>query len=218
MSSYYLLLRHKYYILYMDDRLIKMFEESRRRHSNETTKEKKPEKTLDQIKRDKAQKLKARYIDLDKKKFGVGNDLDVDWIVENIINSKCEYCDESNWNKLGCDRIDNSKPHTKDNVICSCGRCNVVRGNKFSVEDMKEIGEVIKRIERRNTVYKVAKKKGKAVAKVDRDGNIIKTYPSIMETVADGYNRTCVGKACKSYKEKSGYDRSVYKGYYWTYI
>ena len=173
---------------------------------------------IESQKKDKAQKLKARYNDLDKKKFGVKNDLDANWILEHIINSKCEYCGKTDWIELGCDRIDNSKPHTKDNVICACGRCNVMRGDWFSVDEMKEIGETIKRIEKRNTVYKVAKRKGKRIAKIDNEGNIIKIYPSIIETTVDGYNRCCVGKACSSYVDKSGYDRTVYKGYYWRYM
>lgn len=168
--------------------------------------------------RDKAQKLLARYNSLDKEKFEVVNDLTTEWLMENIIKSECIYCGEKNWNRLGCDRIDNTKPHNKDNIVCSCGRCNVMRGDRFSVEDMKEIGETIKRIEKRNTIYQIAKKKGKQVAKIDKDGNIIRIYPSTVETAVDGYNRCCVGKACKSYKEKNGYNRQVYKGYYWKYL
>jgi len=175
-------------------------------------------KSLEQLKKNKAQELKYRCKRADKKKFGTDNDLDANWIIENIINSKCIYCGESDWNKLGCDRIDNSKPHTRDNIVCACGRCNIVRGDKFTVDEMKEIGETIKRIEKRNTVYKVTKKKGKTVCKIDKDGNILKIYPSLTETTADGYDRTCVGKACKSYREKSGYDRTVYRGYYWSFL
>lgn len=52
------------------------------------------------------------------------------WILENIFNSSCVYCGESDWRKLGCDRIDNSKPHTEDNVVCSCKKCNLKRGTK----------------------------------------------------------------------------------------
>lgn len=46
------------------------------------------------------------------------------WVVENIFTSKCVYCGENDWKELGCDRIDNSKPHTEDNVVCSCEACN----------------------------------------------------------------------------------------------
>lgn len=49
------------------------------------------------------------------------------WLIEHIFNSKCIYCGETDWKKLGCDRINNSLPHTEDNVVCSCGKCNVER-------------------------------------------------------------------------------------------
>lgn len=176
------------------------------------------QKTVDELKMEKARKMKDRYKHYDKNRFGVSNDLTKEWIAEHILDSRCEYCGEDNWDKLGCDRIDNSKPHTTDNCICACTRCNRLRGNKFSVEDMKEIGEVIKRIERRNTIYQIAKRKGKKVAKVDRYGNIVKVYPSITETKIDGYDRCCVGKAASSYVDSRGYDRSVYKGYYWKFL
>lgn len=46
------------------------------------------------------------------------------WIVDKIFTKRCLYCGESDWHLLGCDRIDNSKPHTPGNVVCSCGKCN----------------------------------------------------------------------------------------------
>lgn len=52
------------------------------------------------------------------------------WIVDNIFTSKCHYCGEDDWHKLGCDRIDNSKPHTEDNVVCCCSNCNTKRMHK----------------------------------------------------------------------------------------
>lgn len=47
-----------------------------------------------------------------------------EWFIENILNKKCIYCGETDWHLLGADRIDNSKPHTEDNVVCCCKRCN----------------------------------------------------------------------------------------------
>lgn len=52
------------------------------------------------------------------------------WIVDNIFSQKCIYCGESDWRKLGCDRIDNSKPHTEDNVVPCCEACNNKRKKK----------------------------------------------------------------------------------------
>ena len=47
-----------------------------------------------------------------------------EWVVANIFTSKCIYCGESDWLKLGCDRINNDLPHTPENVVCACRRCN----------------------------------------------------------------------------------------------
>ena len=88
----------------------------------------------------KAMQLKNRYVALDRKKgFDVSNNADDSYILENIINSKCIYCGDSDWTHLGCDRIDNSKPHTEDNIVCSCGICNSERqGKRMSVEEFVE--------------------------------------------------------------------------------
>ena len=51
------------------------------------------------------------------KKYNRGEcNLDVGWIIENIFSKPCTHCGETDWHKLGCNRLDNSKPHTKDNV------------------------------------------------------------------------------------------------------
>ena len=42
-------------------------------------------------------------------------------------NDGCCYCGETDWHKLGADRIDNSKPHSKENCVCACEKCNVER-------------------------------------------------------------------------------------------
>ena len=54
--------------------------------------------------------------------------LTVDWIVKNIFSQPCHYCGETDWHKIGCDRIDNSLPHTPDNVVPCCKHCNDKRG------------------------------------------------------------------------------------------
>lgn len=61
------------------------------------------------------------------------------WIVDNIFTSKCHWCGETDWNKLGCDRIDNSLPHTPDNVNPCCEDCNNKRGTKTYEEFLKLI-------------------------------------------------------------------------------
>lgn len=50
--------------------------------------------------------------------------LTADWIVDNIFSKPCHYCGRTDWTKLGCDRIDNTLPHTPDNVVPCCHHCN----------------------------------------------------------------------------------------------
>ena len=63
------------------------------------------------------------------------------WMVDNIFNGqRCLYCKESDWTKLGCDRIYNDLPHTPDNVVVCCEECNKKRGTKPFEEFCKEMG------------------------------------------------------------------------------
>ncbi len=51
-----------------------------------------------------------------------------EWIVDNIFTKSCVYCGKEGWKVIGCDRIDNSKPHTEDNVVPCCQSCNSKKG------------------------------------------------------------------------------------------
>lgn len=65
------------------------------------------------------------------KKYNRGEcTLTAQWIIDNIFASKCHWCGETDWHKLGCDRIYNDKPHTPDNVNPCCEECNSKRGTK----------------------------------------------------------------------------------------
>ena len=79
---------------------------------------------------------KYRYLD---KQFERGEcDLTNEWVVDNIFSSSCIYCGDSDWRHLGCDRINNNLPHTKNNCVCSCGLCNMERADRFTVEEFVE--------------------------------------------------------------------------------
>lgn len=134
-------------LIYQDKRLNKLFSESRERHKRKRS-------ILEQkIKRAKLLITSYRY--RDKKKFNKPIDLDVDWFIDNIFNSKCIYCGENDWKELGADRIDNDKPHTKDNIVCCCSTCNRMRGDTFSVKEFKQIGKVIKEIYKKRKMQKL---------------------------------------------------------------
>lgn len=84
--------------------------------------------------------LKSNYNRKDKK-MGLPTDknVDEDWIIKNIFGSSCIYCGESDWRKLGADRIDNAKGHTPDNCVPCCWDCNNERGKKYSFEEFLKI-------------------------------------------------------------------------------
>lgn len=71
------------------------------------------------------------------------NDLDLEF-VKNLIKNPCIYCGDTE--NIGLDRIDNSKGHTKNNVIPCCYICNCARMNNFSFEEMKILGKAIREI------------------------------------------------------------------------
>ena len=96
----------------------------------------------------RANNLKNGYIKEDKMKgFPTDKNIDEDWIIENIFKSQCIYCGESDWAKLGADRIDNNKPHTPDNCVCACWDCNSKRQDKYTVEEFIEYRKLHPKIE-----------------------------------------------------------------------
>lgn len=72
----------------------------------------------------RAEHLLAAYNAADQKRRSCTGDLTAQWIVENIFSKSCAHCGETDWTKIGCNRIDNSLPHTKDNVEPCCEECN----------------------------------------------------------------------------------------------
>lgn len=62
-----------------------------------------------------------------------------------LILEPCVYCGTTSENR-GLDRIDNRRPHVRGNVQTACGGCNIMRGDRFTVEEMKEIGRTIARV------------------------------------------------------------------------
>lgn len=78
-----------------------------------------------------------------------------------LIEQPCVHCGTVAENR-GLDRIDNNLPHIKGNVAPSCAPCNFARGDRFTFEEMKEIGEAIRRvISRRHNAKQEAQNEGR---------------------------------------------------------
>lgn len=71
----------------------------------------------------RANMLLQGYNRIDKEKNREKGNLTAQWIVDNIFNKPCAHCGETDWTKLGCNRLDNSKPHTIENVEPCCWEC-----------------------------------------------------------------------------------------------
>ena len=66
---------------------------------------------------------------------------------------KCVYCDipiermavadrtKKLSKRLSIDRIDNNKGYNISNIVLSCLKCNFIKSNLFTFEEMKEIGQ-----------------------------------------------------------------------------
>lgn len=91
----------------------------------------------------RAGNLVSAYRQKDKKYNRGECTLTPEWIVDNVFSGQvCHYCGESDWTKLGVDRIDNTKPHTPDNVVVCCGECNLKKARCEYDEFMRLIGKV----------------------------------------------------------------------------
>ena len=74
---------------------------------------------------------------------------------------KCHYCNieekdflriwdgpfyKTRGKRLEVDRKDNSQGHTLQNCVLACALCNNAKSNKFTYEEFKRVGDVIKEI------------------------------------------------------------------------
>lgn len=65
-----------------------------------------------------------------------------------LIAQGCHYCGKNLEGNTGAnlDRIDNNKGYTPDNVLPCCGECNRIRSNKYTVAQMRVIGNALKKL------------------------------------------------------------------------
>ena len=127
----------------------------------------------------RANNLVSRYETQDKRHNKGECTLTPQWIIENILSKPCAHCGETDWHKIGCNRLDNSLPHTPDNVEPCCWECN----NKLEW-----------------------KAKSKPVYQYTLDGELVKIWPSTNECGRNGYSQECVSLCCNGkHKTHKGY-------------
>ena len=178
--------------------------------------------------RAKASKMVSSYKVKDKK-LGVNVcDIDIDWMIENILLQPCHYCGDTY--RIGCDRIDNTKGHSKDNVIPCCYECNVARGNNFTYEEMRRLGKTIAEIkadwppresplsksieeERKHDFEYRRQRNMKRVCQYSLDGTYIQTFPSLIDAAEFvGGTAKQLGYVVNSRMRRKGHE---YFGYLW---
>lgn len=93
------------------------------------------------------------YRTTDKKKNREFN-LTKEWLIENIIDKECFYC-EDNY-RTGCDRLNNDLGHTINNCVPCCAVCNSVRSDIFTVLEIKELGKKIKELRLKREIRKIS--------------------------------------------------------------
>lgn len=94
----------------------------------------------------KASKMMSQYRLKDKKQgFKVVN-ISIESFIKNVLKNNCVYCDADS--HIGADRISNLEGHSLENIVPACYSCNITRGNRFTYEEMKKLGNFIK-----NEVY-----------------------------------------------------------------
>lgn len=116
----------------------------------------------------RASNLVSAYNKADRENGRGRGDLTAQWIVDNIFSKPCAHCGKEGWKIIGCNRLDNTRPHTMDNVEPCCRSCN----NK--IFSNSEEG-----VEART---KGALKRKKEVLQIDNiTGEIINKFDSVKE-------------------------------------
>ena len=180
--------------------------------------------------RAKASTMISAYKNKDKK-MGVSIcDMDIEWMVLNILTKPCIYCGDTY--RIGADRIENTEGHTKKNVVPCCYECNCARNANFTFEEMKIIGQAIRQVKESRDVEKkdpttliesslIVHNPSEVrwgemkVYQYDLDWNLIKVYDSIKQAAMEtGFETKGIGAACngRDYKKEH-----KYRGYRWEH-
>ena len=72
-----------------------------------------------------ARNIVANYRKMDRERgFDDSKTITAEWFLQHIANQPCVHCGVQGIGKVGCNRLDNTKGHTIDNVESCCFKCN----------------------------------------------------------------------------------------------
>ena len=148
----------------------------------------------------RAHMLVQNYRQEDKKYNRGECTLTAKWVVENILSKPCSHCGKEGWDVIGCNRIDNSKPHTMDNVEPCCKECN----HKLALPYISKITS--------NPVYQIDK----------TTNEILHIWPSAFVAAKENnYTASRIRDCCNGgyfdYRRNKWVNIKTYKGYAWKY-
>ena len=84
-----------------------------------------------------AKRMVAHYRQMDRDRgFDDKDTISVEWFLQNIAYQPCAHCGKQGIGLIGCNRLDNTKPHSIDTVEPCCFKCNC----KENIRDMLERG------------------------------------------------------------------------------
>lgn len=139
----------------------------------------------------RAQCLVSNYNRMDKLCNREKGNLTPKWVIENIFNKPCAHCDKTGWDVIGCNRLDNNKPHTMDNVEPCCKECNDRLAHKYFTNGFLS----------------------KKVGQYDKSGNLINIWPSACEAGRNGYTKQNIIACCNKRPH-----HNTHKGFIWKWI
>ena len=116
--------RREYRKQYYQDNAERNKEQMKQYYQDNAERLKEYQKQYNQTPMGRASHLLCTYNQNDKKHNRGRGDLTSEWIVERIFSQPCAHCGKEGWKVIGCNRLDNSLPHTMDNVEPCCFECN----------------------------------------------------------------------------------------------
>ena len=123
---------------------------------------------FEELYKDKPEKIfreKHRHFRANANIRGIGYYLTIEDVIE-LCSSKCHYCGKERC--LGIDRVDNSKPYTRDNCVPCCGCCNKMKMDlelSFFLNQIERIYNNLETIKSSTTISK------ESTSKTFVDGN-----------------------------------------------